>query len=173
MPDWTGPVWFTLNNAPRRFHVPNEEDGACEIAQIPHWVLLRVLRCSETGTTVTMQYGDEEETCMVNWAEYPPQGSCTSVIEALIVANTVHEEDAGSHKVGSYRRVYGGSRSRTREELAAPWKAWSVYDQPMEPAVNWALSSNIVVMQVASPLTNDPWDIYEASLMLMGCDGGA
>ena len=34
----------------------------------------------ETGT-ITMQYGDEDETCMVYQAEYPPQGNRKSLIE--------------------------------------------------------------------------------------------
>ena len=60
---------------------------------------------------------------MVYHAECLPQGHCKSVIEALIMASKWHEEDAGALKVGSHRRVYGGLRSRTREELAGQWKA--------------------------------------------------
>ena len=41
---------------------------------------------------------------MVDQAEYPPQGNCKSVIEALIMANNVREEITGSHKVRSFRR---------------------------------------------------------------------
>ena len=61
---------------------------------------------------------------LVYQPEYPPQGNCESVIEILIITNIVHEKDAGSH------------RSRIREELAALWMAWSVYDRPMGQAVN-------------------------------------
>ena len=73
-----------------------EEIGAREIAQSADEVLLCILRCSEheTGTcTVTIQYGDEDDACL---AECPPQGNCKSVIEGLIMANNVHEKDAGS-----------------------------------------------------------------------------
>ena len=45
---------------------------------------------------------------MVFQAEYPPQENCKSVIEALIMSNKMHEEDAGSLMVGSHRRVHGG-----------------------------------------------------------------
>ena len=54
----------------------------------------------ETGScTVTMQYGDEKESRMLYQAEYPPHGNCMSVIEALLMANNLHEEDVGSHTV--------------------------------------------------------------------------
>ena len=67
-------------------------------------------------------------------------------MEALILANNAHEEDAGPHKVGSHRRVYGGLRSHTFEELANFWMLWSEYDWPIEHAVTWAdVESNIVV----------------------------
>ena len=39
-----------------------------------------------------MQYGDEDETCIVHQAEYPPQRNCKSVVEALVMANNVDEE---------------------------------------------------------------------------------
>ena len=85
----------------------------------------------ETGTCiVTMQHGDEQESCMVYQAEYPPQGNCRSVIQALIMAKNVHEQDVGSHKVGSHHRVHGGLRSHTREELTVLWRAWSEHDWP-------------------------------------------
>ena len=81
---------------------------------------------------------------MVYHAECPPKGHCKSVIKALIMASNWHEEDAGAFKVGSHRRVYGGLRSRIREELAGQWKAWSVCDWPIK-AVNWAdVKGNIV-----------------------------
>ena len=61
------------------------------------------------------------------------------------MASNWHEEDAGALEVGSHRRVYGGLRSRTREELAGQWKAWSVCDWSMRQAVNWAdVKANIV-----------------------------
>ena len=73
----------------------------------------------------TIQYDDEEESCMAYQAEYPPQGNCESVVEVLIVANNVHEENAGSFTV---EREHAGLRNHTLEELEAPWQAWSVYD---------------------------------------------
>ena len=45
--------------------------------------------------TATMQYGDEQESCMVYQADYAPQGNCKSVTEALIMVNNMHEEDVG------------------------------------------------------------------------------
>ena len=86
----------------------------------------------ETGTCIVTMLCHEEETCMVCNAGCPPQGNCKSVIEALKMASNWHGEDAGNLKVGSHRRVYGGLRSRTREELAGQWKVRSVRDQPME-----------------------------------------
>ena len=85
------------------------EEGACEIAQSAH---CRALSEHETSM-VTRQCGDEDETCTVYQADYPPQGACKSVMEALIMGNNVHKEDAGSLKMGSHRRVYGSLRSRT------------------------------------------------------------
>ena len=92
------------------------------------WVLLCLLWCSLRGWDRHLHthqaYGDEEETCVVNQAEYPSQGNWRSVIEDLIWANNAHEEDADSHKVESHRRVYRGLRY-TLEELAECWKTWS------------------------------------------------
>ena len=39
-------------------------------------------------------------------AEYPPQGNCKSVTDALMMANNVHEEDVRYQKVGRHRRVF-------------------------------------------------------------------
>ena len=40
--------------------------------------------------------------------------------------------------------------------------------------MTWAdVKANIVVKNVASPNTSDPWEIHEMSLMLMECDSGA
>ena len=92
----------------------------------------------ETRTcVVAMQNGDEEGTCVVCQVEYPPQGRFESVIEALITSYNVHEEDAGFDKVGSHRRVYGGLRSHTLEELTEFWQVWSEYDRPIEQVVTW------------------------------------
>ena len=49
---------------------------------------------------------DEDTFCMVHQAEYPPQGNCKSVMEVLIMANNVHEEDACSHKVEVHCRGF-------------------------------------------------------------------
>ena len=58
----------------------------------------------ETGTCmITMQYGDKDDTCMVDQAEYPAQGNC----KAPIMASNVHEEDVSSHKLGSPCRCTG------------------------------------------------------------------
>ena len=38
-----------------------------------------------------------------------------SVIEALIMAYNVHEEDVCSHKVGTHRRILSGPRGQTGE----------------------------------------------------------
>ena len=38
------------------------------------------------------------------------------------MASSVREENEGSHKVGSHRRVYGSLRSHTLEELAEFWR---------------------------------------------------
>ena len=35
------------------------------------------------------------------------------------------------------------------------------------------VKSQIVVKQVASPVTSDPWEIHETSFMLMECDSRA
>ena len=38
----------------------------------------------------------------------------------------------------------------------------------------WAdVKANIVVKGVAAPATNDHWEMFEASLVLMECDSGA
>ena len=109
--------------ARRRIHLfLNEEEEACGISQSPKWVLSRTFQCfplQETGIcTSTMQYGDEERTCVISQAEYPPKGNCKSVLEALIMASIVHDEGAGSHKVGNQSWIHGSSRSHTFDELA-------------------------------------------------------
>ena len=68
----------------------------------------------ESGNySITMQYGDEEDSCMVFQAGYPLQGNCMSVVKALIAANNVHQEEVSSHQVGSHRMVFGGPWSHT------------------------------------------------------------
>ena len=53
----------------------------------------------------------EAGTCIYQ-AEYPPQGNCKSVMEVLIVANSVHEEDAGSMR---WKVTAGCTVARTEE----------------------------------------------------------
>ena len=77
-----------------------------------------------------------------------------------------------------WREVTAGckeaERDRTWEESASLWKAWTVHDRPIVQAMSWADdTANFVVKQVALPVTNDPWKSFEASLMVMGCGGGA
>ena len=49
-----------------------------------------------------------------------------------------------------------------------------MYDRSISQDVSWAdAKANIVVKQVASPVTSDPWEMCEASLMLMECDSDA
>ena len=71
------------------------------------------------------------------------------------MANNVHKQDVGSHKVGSHCRVCGGLRSRTLEEIADFWKTWSECDRPIERAVTWAhVKANIVMRwQLLIPTT--------------------
>ena len=50
----------------------------------------------ETGSCiVTMQHGDEKETCVAYQAEYPSQEKGTSVIVAVILANSACEAPQG------------------------------------------------------------------------------
>ena len=70
---------------------------------------------------VTVQKCGDEETCVVKQAEYPPQGKCKSVIEALIMTRNVRHEDPNSHKVGNFRGVYVGMQSRTLDHIASFW----------------------------------------------------
>ena len=60
-----------------------------------------------------LHYGDKEETCVVFQAEHPPQRNCKSVIETLIMANTVRKEDAGP--------VRWQVNARFTEELKEPY----------------------------------------------------
>ena len=54
----------------------------------------------EMGSCIlTMQHGDDEEICLVHQAACPARGNCKSVIEALLMANNVRQEDPNSHKV--------------------------------------------------------------------------
>ena len=117
-----------------------------------------------------MQYGDAEESCMVDQAQYLPQGNCKSVIEGLFMANNVHEEDASSHDVGNHRRVFDGLRSHTLDTLAALWRAWSEHRLVRQAVTLSDVKANIVVKRVASPVTSDPWETHETSLMLMECN---
>ena len=55
------------------------------------------------------------------------------MIEALFRANNVHEEDVSSHEVVNHRRVFGGLKSHTLEELAAHWRAWCEQDRLLRP----------------------------------------
>ena len=56
-------------------------------------------------------------------------------------------------------------------EIGSAVEAWSEQDRLFRQAVTWAgVKANVVVKQVASPVTVDPWEIHETSLMLMECD---
>ena len=89
--------------------VCNEEKGACEISQGPRYVLLLTVVLPASMNNMSKK---NRRACRVHQTEYPPQGN-ELVIEALTMAKNMHEEDVGSRKVGSHRRMYGGSRGRT------------------------------------------------------------
>ena len=57
-----------------------------------------------------------------------PQGNCKSVIEALIMANNVHEEDVSYHEVGSPRRFFSLPEGPDIGALAAVRRSWSEQD---------------------------------------------
>ena len=86
-----------LDDAQRRFHVVlGEEKGICENTHTSRTrcccVYFGAPGQHVTGTcTVTMQCGDEEESCVVCQPDGPPQGNYESVTEALIVANNVDD----------------------------------------------------------------------------------
>ena len=70
----------------------------------------------------TTQYGDEEETCVVWQAGYPPQRNCT-VIEALIVAKTMcTRKMRGSERWEVAPGCTRGFRYHILVELAEIWK---------------------------------------------------
>ena len=104
------------------------------------------------------------KTSVVYQAEHPPQGNCRSMIGALIIANSVHQEDAGSHKVGSPRSVYRSLKCHTLEELAEFWKNMATW---------FDVENNIVLKEVMAPATAGIWKIFEAALMLVECDSEA
>ena len=90
----------------------------------------------ETGTCiVSMQFGQEEESCMVYQAECPPWGSSKSVKGALSMANIVHEEDVSSHIRWEVTAGFLGLRCLTLEELEALWRVWSKQDRPARQAL--------------------------------------
>ena len=111
------------DDAQRRFHVvPDEEMKICEITQIPNQVLLCVLRCP----LVSMKLAPALSPCSTvkkrsrAWCtrlSAHHRETCKSVIEALIMANVVHEEDVSSHKVGQHCRVLGGQGVHIMENL--------------------------------------------------------
>ena len=66
---------------------------------------------------VAMQFGDGAQTCMVYQADHPPQGNCKSAIEALIVANHVHEEEDDSVR-------WDVTKGFTMADGAEPLEGW-------------------------------------------------
>ena len=83
-------VW---TDARRRIHVVLDEGKRiCENTQIPHLVLLCALRCCCRAWS-RMQCGDEKK-CMVYQVEYPSQGNCKSVREALIMGDSLEGQSA-------------------------------------------------------------------------------
>ena len=61
------------------------------------------------------QFGDEPDESVIFQAECPPQGHCRSVLEALIMANNLHDEHEGTLKVGCEQRISGGLSNATME----------------------------------------------------------
>ena len=96
--------------------------GICEITQNANQVLLCVLRCP----LVSMKLAPALSPCSTVmkrsrvWCtglSTHQRETCKSVIEALIMANVVHEEDVSSHKVGQHCRVLDGQGGHTMENL--------------------------------------------------------
>ena len=95
-----------------------------------------------------MQCDDEDTSCMVYQAEYPPQGNCRWVIEALIMASHVHE--------GVHHTVYGGQGGQTLEKPAAAWRSRSDQVWLIGQSVSWAhVKANVVVKPVSAPIVSD------------------
>ena len=94
------------DDAQRRFHVvPDEEKGVCEITQIPNQVLLCVLRCPLVSMKLAPALSPRSTVMKRSLAwctrlSTHQRETCKSVIEALLVANSVHEEEVSSHEVG-------------------------------------------------------------------------
>ena len=110
-------VWA---DARRRFHVVlDEKKGNCEITQITHQGCCACCGAPRDHEAVTMQYRFEGKSCIVYQAEYPPQGNCKSVIEALIMANNVHEEfpqgDNSPHRFWRPKEPYTGETASIME----------------------------------------------------------
>ena len=62
------------------------------------------------------------EESVVFQAECLPQGHCKSVLEALIMANNVHEEHEDTLNVLCQKRINGGPMVATTEALGQLWK---------------------------------------------------
>ena len=118
---------------------------------------------------VTVQDGNDEEVYVVYQAEYPPQGNCKSVIEALIMANNVHQEDLNSHKMENFHGVYGAFQSRTLEHIASFCAKLAGRDGKVDKAITWA----DVVKEVAVPRAAGFWRTCEIALILMESDEGS
>ena len=83
--------------------------------------------------TVTRQHGDDEETCVVYQAEHAPQGTCKSVIEALLWPTTYTkkipilfgcETSVECMEACTRRREHKGSQNVTREvQLCSLWSS--------------------------------------------------
>ena len=131
-----------------------------------------VPREHKTGTCiVTMQCDDEEQSCVVYQAEYPPQGNWNSVIETTIMASHVREEDVCSYKVGGHRKAFDSPKGQALEKLAAVWRSCGGQDWLVRQAVSWAdVKANIVVKPGAAPSASDPWVTHGTLLVLMECD---
>ena len=114
----------------------------------------------ETFTcTVTMQHGNEEETCMVHQAGYQPQGNCKSVSDALIAANNVREKSVCSPMWWEVTAGRTGPHTRRAGRLLERMGA-SMIGQHRGGRGGSSCYKRLL-------------ERCEAALMLMDCDSGA
>ena len=114
----------------------------------------------EAGTcTVTMQYGDEEETCVVCQAEYPRRET-KSVMEALIMCT---------------RKMCALTKWEFTEGCLQQYGPHGVNRTGLQGrrCLGADVRANIVVKPVAAPIASDPWEVHDTSHMLMECNTGA
>ena len=71
-----------------------------------------------------MQFGDELDKWLFSMRNALRRENCSSSLEALVMANKVHEKHEDTLQMGCQQRIQCGSREAIMEALSRLWNQW-------------------------------------------------